>query len=199
MMKRSLAAGVFCLLTIASCMNTKEPEGLKPIDKNARDVAKQAYDYTATVRDGGVTARLWVPAGESGSEGTWQAEIAFPDSAAQQIRGERDGTIANVWLRDLGGDGTLDLIVTTTSAGSGSYGSAAVYAVAAAGIAKRELAPFDAAGAPGYRGHDAFSILNGELRRSYPIYKDGDANASPSGGLARYRYDFSENRWVPGS
>jgi hypothetical protein len=61
------------------------------------------------------------------------------------------------------------------------------------------MTPFDEGGAPGYRGHDTFSLLNGELRRSYPIYKDGDTNASPSGGLARYRYDMAENRWVPGA
>ncbi len=197
MRKHSVATGLACLLTLSACMNIKEPEELKPIDKSARDMAKQAYDYTTTVRDGGVTARLWVPAGESASAGSWQAEITLPDSSTLSVRGERDGTIANVWLRDLGGDGTLDLVVTTTSAGSGSYGSAAVYALTEAGIVRREMAPFDAVGAPGYRGHDAFSILNGELRRSYPIYKDGDANASPSGGLARHRYDFSENRWVP--
>jgi hypothetical protein len=197
MRKLSVAGGLACLLTLSACMNMKEPEELKPIDKSARDMAKQTYDYTATVQDGGVTARLWVPVGESASVGTWQAEITFPDSSTLPARGERDGTIANVWLRDLGGDGTIDLIVTTTSAGSGSYGSAAVYALAAGGIARREMAPFDPSGAPGYRGHDTFSILNGELWRSNPIYGAGDANAKPTGGLARYRYDFAQNRWVP--
>jgi hypothetical protein len=198
MRKLSAATGFVCLLTLAGCMNTKEPEELKPLDKSARELAKQAYNYAATARGGEVAAQIWVPAGESASAGTWQAEITFPDSSRQTVQGERDGTITNVWLRDLGGDGAIDLIVATTSAGSGSHGSLAVYSLTEAGSVKREIAPFDASGAPGYRGHDDFSILNGELRRSHPIYKDRDTNASPSGGLARYRYDFAGNRWIAG-
>jgi hypothetical protein len=197
MRRLSAATGIACLLTLSACLNTKEPEALKPIDKSARELAKQPYDYATTAREGGVTARLWVPAGESASVGTWQAEITFPDSSVLSTGGERDGTIANVWLRDLGGDGTLDLIVATTSAGSGSYGSAAVYSLVDGRCVNREMAPFDAAGAPGYRGHDNFSILNGELRRSHPVYGANDVNARPTGGLARYRYDFAGNRWVP--
>lgn len=193
----SAATGIACLLTLSACMDTKEPEELKPLDKTERAAAKQAYSYAATARDGEVTARIWVPAGESASAGTWQAEITFPDSSALQVQGERDGTIANVWLRDLGWDGALDLIVATTSAGSGSYGSVAVYSLTEAGIVKREMAPFDEAGARGHRGQDTFSILNGELHRSHPVYGADDVNARPTGGLARYRYDFAQNRWVP--
>jgi hypothetical protein len=197
MRKISAAAGIACLLTLSACMNTREPEELKPIDKSARDMAKQPYHYTTTSRDGEVTARLWVPDGEGASAGTWQAEISFPDSSTLQVQGERDGTIANVWLRDLGRDGVPDLIVATTSAGSGSYGSVAVYSLTEAGIVKRKMAPFDEAGARGHRGQDTFSILNGELRRSHPVYGANDVNARPTGGLARYRYDFAQNRWVP--
>ena len=50
----------------------------------------------------------------------------------------------------------------------------------------------------GYMGHDHFEVVDGVLWRSFPLYANGDANAAPTGGTRRLRYDFDEHRWVEG-
>jgi len=37
-------------------------------------------------------------------------------------------------------------------------------------------------------GHDDFAVVEQYLVRSFPIYKDGDSNASPSGGKRQLQY-----------
>jgi hypothetical protein len=49
-------------------------------------------------------------------------------------------------------------------------------------------AELDAAAARGYQGHDQFAVLEGVLARRFPIYKTGDPNAAPSGGVRQIQY-----------
>jgi hypothetical protein len=37
-------------------------------------------------------------------------------------------------------------------------------------------------------GHDSFTIENNTPVRTFPVYKDSDANASPTGGTRRITY-----------
>ncbi|MNF02387.1 hypothetical protein D3C80_2015230 [compost metagenome] len=47
-------------------------------------------------------------------------------------------------------------------------------------------------------GHDSFRIHKNRLIRSFPIYKETDPNAAPSGGIREISYKLKEGEtgWV---
>jgi hypothetical protein len=47
-------------------------------------------------------------------------------------------------------------------------------------------------------GHDQFSVAGDRLVQRFPIYRDGDPNAAPTGGTRRieYRLEAGEAGWV---
>ena len=50
MRKLSVATGIVCLLTLSACMDTKEPEELKPLDKTERDAGEAGSTTTPQPR-----------------------------------------------------------------------------------------------------------------------------------------------------
>jgi hypothetical protein len=144
----------------------------------------------------GAKARIWIPVNEPRSIGTYRAEVDWPDGTRDRIEAERNGMVAGVWLSDLEGDGTLELVVAMSSAGSGTYGSADVYRNRDGKLTPVGLSSLDDAQHPGYMGHDTFSVVGGRLLRSYPVYRSGDPNAAPTGGTVRLSYSFADSAWV---
>jgi hypothetical protein len=49
----------------------------------------------------------------------------------------------------------------------------------------------------GYRGHDAFAVGEGRLLRRFPVYRDGDSDTEPTGGMRQlqYRLEPGEAGW----
>jgi hypothetical protein len=144
----------------------------------------------------GTTARVWIPTDEPRSIGTYRAEIEWPDGAIDRIRSERDGMIAGVWLADLESDGTIELIVALSSAGSGSYGSIHLHQHRDGAFVGIHVSGLDGPESAGYMGHDVFTVEGGHLYRTFPVYAEGDPNAAPSGGRVRLRYSFDEDAWI---
>jgi hypothetical protein len=52
--------------------------------------------------------------------------------------------------------------------------------------------------ARGYQGHDSFAVVESCLARRFPIYKSGDTNAHPTGGLRQicYKLKAGEAGWI---
>jgi hypothetical protein len=52
--------------------------------------------------------------------------------------------------------------------------------------------------AKGYMGHDEFAVGEGSLLRRFPIYRSGDSNAAPTGGMRQLRYRLlpGEAGWI---
>jgi hypothetical protein len=52
--------------------------------------------------------------------------------------------------------------------------------------------------ARGYMGHDEFSVVERYLVRRFPIYRAGDVNAKPTGGLRQIQYRLrpGEAGWI---
>jgi hypothetical protein len=144
----------------------------------------------------GARARVWIPINEPRSVGTYRADVNWTDGTTDRAEGQRDGMVADVWLADLTGDGPPELVVALSSAGSGTYGSVHVYGRRDEGLVRLHVGALADSQMAGYMGHDAFSIEGGRLYRSYPVYEEGDVNATPSGGHARFRYSFSDGSWV---
>lgn len=111
---------------------------------------------------------------------------------------EIDGSVGNAEIEDLNSDGFPELLVYTTSAGSGSYGTVIGFSVLN-GKSLSEIYFPDISGvseaATGYMGHDEFAIVENTLVRRFPIYLEGDPNSSPSGGIRQveYKLEAGEN------
>jgi hypothetical protein len=150
-----------------------------------------------TARDDETSARVWIPVNEPRSVGTYRGEVVWSDGSTLLLEAERDGMISDVWLADLTGNGSPELVVASQSAGSGSYGSVDVYRRSGDAMLRLEISPLKREQREGYMGHDSFLVERDTLYRSYPVYLEGDPNAGPTGGRARLRYSFAEGLWVP--
>jgi len=112
------------------------------------------------------------------------------------IKQEIDGSVTGAEVADINADGSPEIYVYVNSAGSGSYGSLVAYASnnkkSLTGIYMSPLED-DKKNSVGYMGHDEFAVVESSLARRFPIYKKGDSNANPTGGMRQLQYKL-----VPG-
>ena len=104
------------------------------------------------------------------------------------ITGEQ---VVDAETEDLDADGSPELFVYTQSDGSGSYGK--VYAFSVNNLKSMSQVYFppvaeDPKINPGYMGHDAFAVVENRLVQRFPVYKEGDTNANPTGGTRQVSY-----------
>jgi hypothetical protein len=119
----------------------------------------------------------------------------------KSISREVDGFIVDAEIADLNADGFPELYVYAQSMGSGSYGSVIAYASNRnKSLSEIFMPPLDenAKAYKGYMGHDEFAVVEQKLARRFPIYKDGDTNALPTGGTRQIEYKLKgkEAGWV---
>jgi len=112
------------------------------------------------------------------------------------MESEIDGTVTGAEVADLDADGSPEVYVFVQSAGSGGYGSLVAFAAnkrkSLSGIYLPPVADHPEAG-KGYMGHDQFSLSPIRFVRRFPVYRDGDTNAAPTGGTREVQY-----RLMPG-
>ena len=110
------------------------------------------------------------------------------------IRETVDGQVVGTEVQDFNRDGLPELLVYLTSAGSGSYGSVVSWVTTKKGtLLPINMPELSGLTAKGYQGHDSFAVVEETLSRRFPIYKPGDTNAKPTGGLRQVNYKL-----VPG-
>jgi hypothetical protein len=114
---------------------------------------------------------------------------------------ELDGTAYRAEVADLDNNGWPEIYVYVSSAGSGSYGSLAAYAVNnGKSITTIHLPPLEQSpdALEGYMGHDEFAVVENRLVRRFPIYRKDDTNAAPTGGTRQLQYRLApgETGWV---
>ncbi|MGB5383443.1 MAG: PliI family lysozyme inhibitor of I-type lysozyme [Lutimonas sp.] len=111
------------------------------------------------------------------------------------VQQEIDGSVTNAEIEDLNSDGFPELLIYTSSTGSGSYGNVIGYSVNAGKSMSQiyfpEIIPDSEAG-KGYMGHDEFTIAETTLLRRFPIYHEGDSNAEPTGNIRQIQYKLAE-------
>lgn len=117
------------------------------------------------------------------------------------ISREIDGTVTGAEVADLNGDGSPEVYVFVTSAGSGSYGSLVAYSAnRRKSLSEIALPPITdhPTAAKGYMGHDEFAVVRNTLTRRFPIYKAGDTNAVATGGTRQLQYKLvaGEATWL---
>jgi hypothetical protein len=159
------------------------------------DISENSRFYRV-LEGGGVRAEVYVLKAEPMSIGSYRVKFSFEDGTFQSFERLRNGTISDVWLVDLGRDGVMELLVWTTSAGSGSYGKIDLLRQRGTEFEIQEVAELDAEQRSGYMGHDRFEVIGGELFRSFRAYRELDVQTQPTGGVRRFRYLPSQNRWT---
>jgi len=158
-----------------------------------------AVGFDQTLELQGITFRI--RCANAGSVNRVRIEPKGLEADNTPIEKEIDGTVTLAEVADLNVDGSPEVYVYVTSAGSGSYGSLVAYAA----NRKKSLSEItlpaltdDPEASKGYMGHDEFRVVESSLVRRFPVYRDGDANASPTGGTRQigYRLKAGEAGWV---
>jgi hypothetical protein len=102
-----------------------------------------------------------------------------------------EGTVIDAEVGDLNIDGFPEVMVYLQSDGSGSYGSVIGYSVnngkSMSMINLPSVADNTEANV-GYMGHDEFAIVESTFNQRFPVYKPGDTNAKPTGGMRQIQY-----------
>jgi len=112
-----------------------------------------------------------------------------------------DGTVTGAEVADRNVDGSPELYVYVTSAGSGSYGSLVAYSAnRRKSLSEIYVPPLtqNKAASKGYMGHDEFAVVESTLIQRFPVYREGDTNARPTGGMRQLQYKLhpGEAGWV---
>lgn len=111
-----------------------------------------------------------------------------------------DGQVTGADVADLNADGSPEVYVYVRSTGPGAHGGLVAYSAnrrkSLSAINLPALADEDEA-ARGYRGHDEFAVVERSLVRRFPVYRDGDPEAAPRGGVRQlsYRLEKGEASW----
>lgn len=100
-------------------------------------------------------------------------------------------TVVNAEISDLNIDSYPELFVYLTSDGSGSYGKLIGYSVnngkSVSQVYLPDISENDEV-SKGYMGHDEMAIVENTFCQRFPIYKEGDSNANPTGGIRQIQY-----------
>ena len=113
--------------------------------------------------------------------------------------------VKDVFITDLDNNGFEEIFIVTTSAGSGSYSN--IYGIASNNdksatpiyIPKPSQKQLGQGGIfEGYRGHNKFCVENGIITNTFPVFKDADTNATPTGKNKKLSYTLfaGEAGWI---
>lgn len=164
---------------------------------SAQSARNAGFDQTLSLQ--GVSFR--VSSANAGSVNRLRIEPKGLKRDNTVIEREIDGTVTMAEVADLNVDGSPEIYVYLSSAGSGSYGSLVAYAANKRQSLSEIFLPSlqdDAKASKGYLGHDEFRIVENTLVRRFPLYRDKDNNAQPSGGTRQLQYKLKagEAGWV---
>lgn len=158
--------------------------------------ADSGGDFDETLAHQGISFRVSTP--NTSSINPVMIEITGLALGSATLEREADGIVTGAETADLNADGSPELYIYSSSAGSGSYGNLIAFSVnnrkSASDI---YLPPLDEAEA-GYMGHDEFAVSGQVLVRRFPLYREGDSNAQPTGGSREIHYRLApgEAGWL---
>ena len=192
-----LLSSAFLLNATAQTAETA-PDNLPQADASAA-VVKQSDGFDKKLTLQGVSFHVSCPNASSINRLRIQPEGLKSDNSV--IERDIEGIVTNAEVADLNIDGSPELYIYVTSAGSGSYGSLVAYAAnKGKSLSEIYLPPIEESkkAVKGYMGHDEFAVVESSLIRRFPLYKCTDTNATPSGGIRQIQYKLKagEAGWV---
>lgn len=205
-MKTAATLSVLAALSLAACSSASSgsagpppaaPAAAAPAPAPAPPSAAAPFDKTLELQ--GVKFQVRCPNGSSTNKLTITPSGLTGDNAP--IVQDVDGIVTGAEIEDLNSDGCPEIFVYVQSAGSGSYGSVVGYACnKKKSLSMIYLPPVseNPKASKGYMGHDAFAVVETRFVQRFPVYKPGDTNASPTGGMRQLHYKLvpGEAGWV---
>ena len=190
-----VTAAIAIVIAIVLCLFTVTAS--TPASAATPSAPTGGFDQTLELQ--GITFRVRCP--NTGSVNKVRIETKGLKAGNKPIEKEVDGSVTLAEVADLNVDGSPEVYVTVTSAGSGSYGSLVAYSSnRKKSLSEIYLPPLsdDPEASKGYMGHDEFRVVESSLVRRWPIYREGDTNAKPTGGTRQvsYRLKAGEAGWV---
>ena len=142
-----------------------------------------------------------VKASNNGSINTLSITPSGLTTANDVITREIDGTVTDAEVADINGDRSPEIYVWVNSAGSGSYATPIGYSANNnKSLSEIYFPPIseDPVNSKGYMGHDQFRIVENAVVQRFPLYNEGDTNASPSGKTRQLQYKLTpgEAGWI---
>jgi hypothetical protein len=189
-----------CMIPIGSKPAVAKPALASPVTPFiANKAANKNAGLDQTLTEQGITFHVTSP--NNGSINSLRIQPSGLKADNTLIERQIEGTVTNAEVADLNVDGSPELYVYVTSAGSGSHGSLVAYAAnKGKSLSEIYLPPMeeDKAAAKGYMGHDEFAVVENTLVRRFPVYKDGDTNSQPTGGTRQIQYKLKagEAGWI---
>ena len=117
--------------------------------------------------------------------------IGFDNSTSGDVNLSLAGRIKKIEIDDFNNDGFPDLVAYVFSGENGETGN--VFSISSQ--ENKGLKPVyfpdirdDKKLSEGYKGYDDFYLLNGNLFRSFPVYKTGDTTVLPTGSKRVIQY-----------
>jgi hypothetical protein len=150
---------------------------------------KETYSFQKSLQFKNISFNVYTK--ENGSLGNLSIKPNGLSETNQNVDLDINGKVTDAQVADLNADGFPELLIFTQSAGSGSYGNVIAYAVNNGKSMSRINFPATSENPQlkrGYMGHDSFSMNNSSLVQEFPIYKEGDANSNPTGGVRHVQY-----------
>jgi hypothetical protein len=117
------------------------------------------------------------------------------------ITREIDGTVTDAEVADINVDLSPEIYVWVNSAGSGSYATPIGYSA----NNKKSLSEIyfppiseDPVNSKGYMGHDEFRVVENTIVQRFPVYNEGDSNATPGGKTRQLQFKLTpgEAGWL---
>lgn len=124
-------------------------------------------------------------------------QIIVSDELRTLVRLEvnRDGLVTDAWLTDLDRDGMFEIVVATGQLGGADGGAVDVHEWQEFRFVSSKPKQLAASELVGYNGNDQYTIAGGRLQRSYPMFRETDGVRVPTGSMARFEYQYPEDRW----
>jgi len=148
--------------------------------------------YAVEHKARGLVVRIASGRDEYASIGSYDIRV-YTNDGADFVAGlvhPRDGEVVRTWLTEDESPKALRVWVWTCSAGSGAYGNIESFELVGDKLVKVPIPEPSAELKAGYMGHDSFDVRNGKLYRQFPVYRQGDANVSPTGWNRRLELDI---------
>jgi len=131
-------------------------------------------------------------------EGSLQELTVLPYGLTRdnsKVVAEIEGSVTKAEIGDLNADGFPEVLIFTTSAGSGSYGNVIGFSVNN-GKSVSQIAFPNISNNPkankGFMGHDEFEIVENTLVQRFRIYNPQDLNNKPTGGYRQIQYKLKK-------
>ena len=159
--------------------------------------AAEAFDETLELQ--GVTFHVSSP--NEGSSTTVTIVPSGLEIDNRPIERTVEGVVVGAEVADLNVDQSPEIYIYVQAAGSGSYGSLVAYAANnRKSLSEIYLRPVseDPEASTGYMGHDEFAVVENTFVQRFPIYREGDTNANPTGGTRQIQYKLvpGEAGWI---